>query len=62
MRYPPAGSRIVAIVAERWINKWPARKSSQQEGVHTVAVVRQSAIGNWQLVTTETEAEHSTGW
>lgn len=62
-----AKGRIVAIVAVRWINKWPARKRSQQEGAHKVAAVRQSAIGNWQFATTETEAEHSTaqqsrGW
>lgn len=62
-----AKGRIVAIVAVRWINKWPARKRSQQEGAHKVAAVRQSAIGNWQFPTTETEAEHSTaqhsrGW
>lgn len=54
------GRGIVAIVAVRWINKWPARKRSQQEGAHKVAAVRQSAIGNWQFATAETEAERST--
>lgn len=56
-----AKGRIVAIVAVRWINKWPARKRSQQEGAHKVAAVRQLAIGNLQQRKRKlSTAQHST--